>query len=102
MQKNKSGKWTYNGKEISSDKSESLLNDIVLLSPTGIDPNKKINGNNSSFTLTISDGSKNEEVKFLTNDNTNYYIQKNNNQIGLYITKDQLNSLITDVKSIMK
>ncbi|MFU0781791.1 MAG: DUF4340 domain-containing protein [Thermoanaerobacterium thermosaccharolyticum] len=102
MQKNKSGKWTYNGKEISSDKSESFLNDIVLLSPTGIDPNKKINGNNSSFTLAISDGSKNEEVKFLTNDNTNYYIQKNNNQIGLYITKDQLNSLITDVKSIMK
>ncbi|MDK2805067.1 MAG: hypothetical protein PWQ94_231 [Thermoanaerobacterium sp.] len=102
MEKNKSGKWAYNGKEISSDKSESLLNDIVLLSPTGIDPNKKISGNSSSFTLTISDGSKNEEVKFLTNDNNNYYIQKNNNQIGLYITKDQLSSLMNDIKSIMK
>lgn len=102
MEKNKSGKWAYNGKEISSDKSESLLNDIVLLSPTGIDLNKKIDGNSSSFTLTISDGSKNEEVKFLTNDNNNYYIQKNNNQIGLYITKDQLSSLMNDIKSIMK
>lgn len=102
IEKNKSGKWVYNGKEISSDNSEALLNDIVLLSPTGIDPNKKIVGNNSSFTLTISDGNKSEEVKFLTDDNATYYLQKNSTQIGLYISKDQLSSLLSDIKKVIK
>ncbi|AEF16550.1 hypothetical protein Thexy_0498 [Thermoanaerobacterium xylanolyticum LX-11] len=102
IEKNKSGKWVYNGKEISSDNSEALLNDIVLLNPTGIDPNKKIVGNNSSFTLTISDGNKSEEVKFLTNDNATYYLQKNATQIGLYISKDQLSSLLSDIKKVIK
>lgn len=102
IEKNKSGKWVYNGKEISSNNSESLLNDIVLLNPTGIDPNKKIVGNNSSFTLTISDGNKSEEVKFLTDDNATYYLQKNTTQIGLYISKDQLSSLLSDIKKVIK
>lgn len=102
IEKNKSGKWMYNGKEISSDNSEALLNDIVLLNPTGIDPNKKIVGNNSSFTLTISDGNKSEEVKFLTDDNATYYLQMNTTQIGLYISKDQLSSLLSDIKKVIK
>ncbi|HHV74350.1 MAG TPA: DUF4340 domain-containing protein [Thermoanaerobacterium sp.] len=102
IEKNKSGKWMYNGKEISSDNSEALLNDIVLLNPTGIDPNKKIAGNNSSFTLTISDGNKSEEVKFLTDDNATYYLQMNTTQIGLYISKDQLSSLLSDIKKVIK
>lgn len=102
IEKNKSGKWAYNGKEISSDNSEALLNDIVLLNPTGIDPNKKIVGNNSSFTLTISDGNKSEEVKFLTDDNATYYLQKNSTQIGLYVSKDQLSSLLSDIKKVIK
>lgn len=102
MQKDKSGKWVLNGSTISSSNSDKLLDDIVLLSPTGIDINKKVSGNVSGFTLTISDGSKNEEVKFMTDDNANYYIEKDGNQIGLYIAKDQLSDLITDIKSIMK
>lgn len=72
------------------------------MNPTGIDPNKKIVGNNSSFTLSISDGNKSEEVKFLTDDNTTYYLQKNTTQIGLYISKDQLSSLLSDIKKVIK
>lgn len=102
IQKDKSGKWKYNGKEINNDTTDKLLDDVVLLNASGLDLNKKAKGNNSSFTLTISDGNKSEEVKFLTDDNSKYYIEKNNENIGIYITKDQLNGLISDLNSAIK
>lgn len=98
----KGGKWYYKGKTLNKNVIDKLLDDITILSASGIDQNKQINKNNFSLSLTIAGDNKQENIKFFKDTNSNYYIEKGNVYIGLYITNDQMSNLITDLNGITK